>query len=47
MSEKDNFYNVLKDNPRAIIRWAKSEIKEYQKLIKLIEKQIKKDAERR
>jgi hypothetical protein len=32
------FISNLKDNPQEIINWAKSEIKEYKKLIKLLEK---------
>lgn len=35
--KSDNFYN-LKDNPKEIIEWCESEIKEYQKLIDLIKK---------
>ena len=36
MSEADNMYSALKDNPEEIIKWAEAEIKEYKKLIKLI-----------
>lgn len=40
MKEKtaaDNWFEALKGKPKEIIKWAKREIKEYQKLIKLIE----------
>lgn len=32
-------YSGLKQNPKEIIEWAKREIKEYENLIKLIEKE--------
>jgi len=35
-SEADNLYKTLKDDPEAVIKWAESEIAEYQKLIELI-----------
>lgn len=31
------FAEELKDNPKKIIAWAKREIKEYEKLIKILE----------
>lgn len=34
----DNFLDTLKKNPEEIIKWCEEEIKEYQKLIKLIKK---------
>lgn len=36
------FLENLKDNPKEIIKWCKREIKEYEKLIKLLEKKTKK-----
>jgi hypothetical protein len=39
--EKSNaqaFADSIKDNPEKIIAWAKKEIKEYEKLIKILEK---------
>lgn len=42
----NNFYNALKDDPKAIVKWCKDEIKEYQKLIKLIEGGVKKLAKK-
>jgi len=41
-TEADNFFNSLKENPDAIIEWAKREIEEYKKLIKLITKEKEK-----
>jgi len=41
MSKADNFYKELVNNPKGIIKWAEAEIKEYQKLIKLIKKKNK------
>lgn len=35
-SQANNLFNALKDNPKAVIEWAESEIREYKKLIKLI-----------
>lgn len=35
-TKADNFEETLKHNPKEIIAWAKREIKEYQKLIKLL-----------
>jgi len=40
-SSADTFYNSLKGNPEAIIEWCKDEIREYQKLIKLIKSKLK------
>jgi len=37
-SEADGFYDTLKADPAKIINWAEAEIKEYQKLIKLLSK---------
>lgn len=37
-TKSNNFYNALKNNPEEIIKWCESEIKEYEKLIKLIKK---------
>ena len=37
-SHAHNFFEALKDDPKEIIAWAKREIKEYEQLIKLIEK---------
>ena len=37
-----NFYNALKDDPDAIIKWCEEEIEAYEELIKLIRsKQVK------
>jgi len=35
----NNFYQVLKNNPEEIIKWAETEIREYKKLIKLLKEQ--------
>ena len=38
----ENFYNSLKDDPEAIIKWCEEEIEAYKELIKLIQsKQVK------
>ena len=37
-SPAQNFAEALKDNPEEIIAWAKSEQKEYQRLIDILEK---------
>jgi hypothetical protein len=37
-SSVEQFAETIKDNPKEIIAWAKREIKEYQKLIKILEK---------
>jgi len=34
----DNFYDSLKNNPKKIIRWCRAEIREYERLIKLLSK---------
>ena len=34
--------DTIKNNPKEIIKWAKSEILEYQKLIKILKKNDKK-----
>jgi len=40
MSEADNIFEALKNDPQAIIDWCENEIKEYKKLIKLIKNNI-------
>ena len=42
MTKADNWYQTLKDNPKAIIEWARAEIREYRRLIKIIKKGNKK-----
>ena len=37
-SRAQDFADSIKDNPKEIIAWAKREIKEYEKLIKILEK---------
>jgi hypothetical protein len=37
-SSVQEFADTIKDNPKKIIAWANREIKEYQKLIKILEK---------
>lgn len=37
-SSVQEFADSIKDNPKKIIAWAKREIAEYQKLIKILEK---------
>ena len=37
-SSVQEFADNIKDNPKKIIAWAKREIREYQKLIKILEK---------
>jgi len=39
-SAADNFLEMLRNDPKEIIAWAKREIKEYEELIKLIENSI-------
>lgn len=39
-SPAQDFAENLKNNPKEIIAWCKREIKEYQKLIKLLEKKV-------
>ena len=41
MGTAKDFADTIKDNPKEIIAWAKSEIKEYEKLIKILEKRSK------
>jgi hypothetical protein len=36
----EEFADTFRDNPKEIIAWAKREIKEYQKLIKILEGNI-------
>lgn len=40
-SSVQEFADTIKDNPKKIIAWAKREIKEYEKLIKILEKNIR------
>ena len=45
MNDKErakDFVKTIINNPIAIIRWCKREIKAYEELIKLIEKEVKK-----
>ena len=37
MNKAQDFAETLKNNPKKIIEWAKREIKEYEKLIKILE----------
>lgn len=37
-SRAESFAETIKNNPKEIIAWCKSEIKEYEKLIKILEK---------
>lgn len=37
-SSVQEFADSIKDNPKEIIAWAKREIEEYKKLIKILEK---------
>ena len=39
-SKADNFADSLPDNPKEIIAWARAEIREYEKLIKILEKEL-------
>lgn len=39
-SGAENFADSLKDNPKDIIAWCKREIKEYESLIKILEKKL-------
>ena len=41
MTAHKNFYNALKDDPKAILKWCDDEIEEYKKLKKLIKKNDK------
>jgi len=38
-SKAQSFADTIKDNPQEIIEWCHREIKEYEKLIKILEKQ--------
>ena len=40
-SSVQEFVDTIKDNPKEIIAWAKREIAEYRKLIKILEKKKK------
>ncbi len=42
MSEAQDFADTIKDNPDEIIEWCRNEIKEYEKLIKILEKRKEK-----
>ena len=37
-SQAQDFADTIKDNPQQIIKWARSEIREYKKFIKLLKK---------
>ena len=37
----EHFAKTIKENPKEIIAWAKREIAEYEKLIKILEKKTK------
>jgi len=37
-SSVQDFADTIKDNPKEIIAWARREIREYQKLIKILER---------
>ena len=41
MTAHKNFYNALKNDPQAILKWCDEEIKAYQELKKLIKKHDK------
>ena len=41
MKKCEDFYNTLKDDPEAIIKWAEREILEYKGLIELVKKGMK------
>lgn len=40
-SQADELFEILKDKPEVAIRWAENEIRQFQKLIKLIKKSLK------
>ena len=40
-SSAQDFADSIKDHPKQIIAWAKREIKEYEKLIKILENKLK------
>jgi hypothetical protein len=37
-SSVQDFADTIRDNPKAIIAWARREIREYEKLIKILER---------
>ncbi len=39
-TKADNFAETLKDNPKEIIEWAEAEIREYQRLIAILKKEL-------
>ena len=39
-SKAQDFADTIRNDPKAIIKWCKEEIAEYQKLIKILEKQL-------
>ena len=39
----ENLFEALKNDPEAIIKWCEVEIREYQNLIKLVKKALKKE----
>lgn len=39
-SKAQNMYDALKNDQRAILDWCEAEIKEYEKLIKIIKKHL-------
>ena len=39
-TKADNFFEELLANPKAIIAWARAEIREYEKLIKILQKHL-------
>lgn len=41
MTEADNFFEALKNDPQAILDWCDREIAEYQKLKELILKEMR------
>lgn len=41
-SSVQEFADTIKDNPKKIIAWVKREIKEYERLIKILEKHLTK-----
>lgn len=45
-TEANNFFETLKDHPEDILEWCDSEIKEYQKLKRLIKKSLNKIGEK-
>ena len=47
MTAHKNFYNALKDDPKAILKWCDEEIEEYKKLKKLIKKNERKTKRKR